>query len=134
MTLTDTGPLVSNIDVQDTHYQKVGAIINRVPRPLLTTEACLTEALYLLHEVAGWRGQSALLQMVNIGALQILTPAADGPARAYAYMERFRDQPCDYADATLLIAAEDLGLRSVFTLDRHFYAYRLTDGTALNVI
>jgi len=72
--------------------------------------------------------------MINIGVLRILAPAADGPTRAYAYMERFRDQPCDYAVATLLIAAEDLELHSIFTLDRHFYAYRLTDGTALNVI
>ena len=134
MTLTDTGPLVANIDLQDTHYHRVGEIIDRVPRPLLTTEACLTEALYLLHAVAGWRGQSALWQMIGVGALRILAPATDGPTRAHAYMERFRDQPCDYADATLLIAAEDLGIRSIFTLDRHFYAYRLTDGTALNVI
>lgn len=49
-------------------------------------------------------------------------------------MDRFRDQPCDYADATLLVAAEEMTSLCIFTLDGHFYAYRLVDGTQLDVI
>jgi predicted nucleic acid-binding protein len=49
-------------------------------------------------------------------------------------MERFRDQPCDYADATLLVASEVLGVTAVLTLDGHFFAYRLSNGVALHII
>jgi uncharacterized protein len=49
-------------------------------------------------------------------------------------MERFRDQPCDYADATLLVAAEDTGRKRVFTIDTHFHAYRLSNRDALVII
>lgn len=49
-------------------------------------------------------------------------------------MERFRDIPCDYADATLLVAAEQTGTRRIFTFDKHFYAYRLSNGDHLEVI
>jgi hypothetical protein len=42
--------------------------------------------------------------------------------------------PMDLADASLVVAAESLTLRRVFTLDRDFYIYRLADGTALQVI
>jgi len=72
--------------------------------------------------------------LVEIGALQILIPSADAPIRAKAFMECFRDQPCDYADATLLVAAEDIGVTRIFTIDRHFHAYRLSNGTELEVI
>lgn len=134
MTLADTGPLVAMLDTSDDHHAQVKATIRRVAYPLVTTEACLTEFLYLLYADHGWRGQSALWQLVNLRALQVLTPTHDGPARAQAYMDRFQDQPCDYADATLLVAAEDLGHTRIFTLDRHFYAYRLMNGIALEII
>jgi len=49
-------------------------------------------------------------------------------------MEQYRDAPMDLADASLVVAAETLGLRRVFTLDRHFYAYRLADGIALGIV
>ena len=134
MTLTDTGPLVAMLDARDNHHARAKATIKDIAYPLLTTEACLTECLYLLYADYGWRGQAALWRLINIGALRILTPPHDGPDRARIYMDRFQDQPCDYADATILVAAEDLGHRRVFTFDRHFYAYRLTDRTALEVI
>jgi predicted nucleic acid-binding protein len=48
-------------------------------------------------------------------------------------MNTYRDLPCDLADASLIAAAETLGLRQIFTLDRHFYAYRLADNTAIDL-
>lgn len=53
---------------------------------------------------------------------------------AALFMERFRDQPCDYADATLLVAAEETAIRLIFTIDPHFHAYRLAGGEALSIM
>jgi hypothetical protein len=47
-------------------------------------------------------------------------------------MEIYRDRPMDLADAPI-VAAEHLGMRRLFTLDRDFYIYRLADGSALDV-
>ncbi len=134
MTLTDTGPLVALIDARDRYHALIVASLSAVAWPLVTTEACLTEALYLLNAAAGWSGQKALWQFVEDGGLRVLETPQNGPLRARAYMEQFRDQPCDYADATLLVTAEEMGLRRVFTIDRHVYAYRLPGGIALEVI
>jgi predicted nucleic acid-binding protein len=41
-------------------------------------------------------------------------------------MEKYRNVPMDYADATLVALGEELGSDRVFTLDRRgFSAYRL---------
>jgi len=38
-------------------------------------------------------------------------------------MSRYADLPMDLADASLVVVAERLRLRKVFTLDRHFRLY-----------
>jgi predicted nucleic acid-binding protein len=44
-------------------------------------------------------------------------------------MVQYRDQPMDFADASLVVAAETLRIRKVFTLDRHdFASYRVKRG------
>ena len=40
----------------------------------------------------------------------------------------------DLADASLVAVAERLSLRRVFTFDTHFYIYRLSDGSMLEMI
>ncbi len=58
-------------------------------------------------------------------------PEAD---RMDMLMGQYRNVPMDLADASLVALAESRGLRSVFTIDRDFYIYRLADGSALQVI
>jgi len=44
-------------------------------------------------------------------------------------MERYADHPMDLADASLVVAAESLGTRRVFTIDRKdFETYRVRRG------
>jgi hypothetical protein len=41
-------------------------------------------------------------------------------------MEKYKDVPMDFADATLVVLAEETGIQEVFTLDlRGFSAYRI---------
>ena len=48
-------------------------------------------------------------------------------------MKKFEDTPMDLADASLVAAAEALGLWEIFSLDKHFYVYRLRDGGSFTV-
>lgn len=49
-------------------------------------------------------------------------------------MAKYHDTPMDLADASLVSAAEILGLDRIFTYDSDFYIYRIDDKTAFNVI
>jgi predicted nucleic acid-binding protein len=49
--------------------------------------------------------------------------------RAFELMGQYTDQPMDLADASLIVAAEVLHTRKVFTIDRHDFAtYRIRRG------
>jgi len=49
-------------------------------------------------------------------------------------MEKYRDKPMDFADASLMAAADHLGLRQLFSLDADFRVYRLLDDSVLDLI
>ncbi len=50
-------------------------------------------------------------------------------ARSFELMEQYGDHPMDLADASLITAAEVLGTRRIFTVDRRdFSAYRIRRG------
>ena len=42
--------------------------------------------------------------------------------------KKYADLPMDFADATLIIAAEKTGIREIISLDRDFDIYRLSSG------
>lgn len=42
--------------------------------------------------------------------------------------------PLDLADASLVAVAESLRQHQIFSLDSHFYIYRLLDGRVLQII
>ena len=52
----------------------------------------------------------------------------------YELMQQYEDTPMDLADASLVAAAECLGINRIFALDTDFYVYRLADGSALDII
>ncbi|MGH2866256.1 MAG: PIN domain-containing protein, partial [Solirubrobacteraceae bacterium] len=54
--------------------------------------------------------------------------------RCAELMERYRDHPMDLADASLVAIAEARELRTIFTLDNHFRAYRLSNRRHLAVV
>ena len=49
-------------------------------------------------------------------------------------MEKYRDTPMDLADASLVSAAETLAIGQIFTLDRHFRAYRFGANQAFEIV
>ncbi|HEY0035163.1 MAG TPA: hypothetical protein VGB66_00675 [Longimicrobium sp.] len=54
--------------------------------------------------------------------------------RVASLMHTHQDTPMDVGDASLVALAESGSHRQVFTLDRHFWTYRLADGSALEPI
>ena len=134
MTLTDAGPLVALIDINEAKHEACRLALPMLNKPLVSPWPCYTEAMYLIGKTAGYPGQKALWRLRSSGLLTLKETTPEEADHMVALMEKYQDTPMDLADASLVIAAQTLGLRRVFTLDRHFYAYRLADGSALEVL
>ncbi|MGC1309785.1 MAG: hypothetical protein WA885_21380 [Phormidesmis sp.] len=78
--------------------------------------------------------QQALWQLWERGLLLIHSTDPREYMRMDVLMERYQDTPMDFADASLVTAAECLGLSHIFTLDSDFYVYRINDKDAFTVI
>lgn len=89
--------------------------------------------MYLSSKAAGSLGEIAIWQLIESKLLIVQELDADGLEATRAYMTAYRDVPCDFADATILVLCERLDQQSVLTLDSDFYAYRV-NGMPLNLI
>lgn len=133
--LTDTGPLIALLDRDDHHHHAANAVaLGLPPGPLLTTMPCFTEAMHILRARGGYRYQAELWSMYLNGRLAVHELSAVEMTRSAALMDKFNDTPMDLADASLVAVAETSTSRRVFTFDRHFWGYRLADGSALEPI
>jgi predicted nucleic acid-binding protein len=121
--LLDTGPLVALLDVAERRHTDCVDVFSAWHAGVVTTEPVVTEAAYLLSS-AGVDGSAALRFCLQGGA--VVWPWTDERAiRAADLMRKYQDVPMDYADASLVALAEELGTPHIFTLDlRGFSAYR----------
>ena len=123
--LVDTGPLVALFDPSDADHERCKQALAQLRRRRrVTSLAVITEATYLLSFSA--RAQRALLAFIAAGAVEVAEFGAAHVSRAAALMERFQSLPMDFADATLVVLAEQFLTTSVLTLDaRDFSVYRV---------
>lgn len=127
MILTDTGPLVALFDPADGSHTHCKEILAKVTEPLCTTVPVLTEAFHLLSPAS--IGARRLMDFVAARGLEVRYLDDRTLTRAFALMVRYADHPMDLADASLVVLAETLRLRKVFTIDRgDFATYRIQQG------
>ena len=122
--LLDTGALVSILDRTQAHHQKCARFFEAWERPILSTEAVLTEATHLLGRVR--QGRKACVEFFLDGGAVLVPATASSLRRARDLIGDYADLPMDYADATLVVLAEEIGTDLVFTTDRRdFGVYRI---------
>ena len=122
--LLDTGALVSLLDRSQKNHRAFVEFFEDWDRPVVSTEAVLTEATHLLGGLPAGR-QACVDFFLSGGAL--LVPATTASLRrSRDLVGQYSDLPMDYADATLVVLAEELGTNLVFTTDRRdFGVYRI---------
>ena len=127
MILVDAGPLVALFDPKDGRHDRCVATLKSIREPLRTTVPILTEVFYMLSPDS--IGADRVRDFVAHGGLSVWFFNDNWLARAFELMELYRDHPMDLADASLVAAAESLGTRKIFTIDRRdFAAYRVRRG------
>jgi hypothetical protein len=131
--LLDTGAFVALVDRSEKRHADCVAVLEGWSGRIVTTEAVLTETLYLVGP--RWPAQKICLEFLLRGAF-LLVPASPASLKRVAMlMEKYRSVPMDYADATLVALGEELSSDRVFTLDhRGFSAYRLNQRTAFRLV
>lgn len=90
--------------------------------------------MYFLSERGGLPLQKMLWRFVETGKLGIHSQSEAEAPRMRSLMETYYDAPMDFADASLVVAAEVLGITRIFTLDSHFFAYRIHNKMPFEVI
>ncbi|MBM4263393.1 MAG: PIN domain-containing protein [Deltaproteobacteria bacterium] len=131
--LLDTGAFVALVDRDENAHDDCVAALEAWNGPIVTTEAVLTETLYLVGP--HWRAQKNALEFILRGAFQLVPASIKSLRRVSALMERYRNVPMDYADATLVALGGELETDWVFTLDRRgFGVYRLGQRKTFQII
>ncbi len=127
MILVDTGPLVALFDPKDGQHQRCVRALKGIREPIQTTVPVLTDTFHMLGPESP--GSDRLREFVLRGGLSVWFFDRAALIRAFELMESYSDQPMDLADASLVVAAEWLGTRRVFTIDRKdFESYRVRRG------
>lgn len=122
--LLDTGALVSLLDRSQSRHSEFASFFQAWHGSVVSTEAVLTEATHLLAKVHG--GPQACCDFFLEGGAVLVPSSPASLRRCRELVEVYRDLPMDFADATLVVLAEELNTSLVLTTDRRdFSIYRL---------
>ncbi len=129
-TLVDAGPLVATFSKGDSHHAASVAFFASARGQLITTWPVIAEACHLLRRAPAERVN--LLRWVERGGLTTFDTLGDHVGGVIAHMGKYADVPMDLADASLVIAAIDTGIRDIASTDSDFDVYRLPNRARLN--
>ncbi|MFC1857664.1 type II toxin-antitoxin system VapC family toxin [Thermodesulfobacteriota bacterium] len=131
--LLDTGPWVALIDRSEKRHKQCVEWFQHFNGEIFSSEAVLTEVLYLLAFSA--RAQAAALDFVLTGAVVLVPQSIESLKQVKSLMKKYKDLPMDFADATLIVLAKDLGIDNIVTLDKkHFGIYRIGKQRYFNLL
>ena len=68
-----------------------------------------------------------MLEWIKRGGMAMYTIEAKDVQRIIDLTTKYNDVPMDLVDASLVVAAETLGIRDILTIDSDFYVYRTTE-------
>lgn len=132
--LLDTGPIVAYIDRTDPAHDPVTARWNGFRGRIATTSAVITEAMHLVGDAG--EGPAVLAELVAASGMEVHDYTQPPALRvAAALMKRYADTPMDFADATLVLLADDIRVHEIFTLDgRGFTVFRTAERRAFRLV
>ena len=120
--ILDTGPLVALLNRDERLHSECLDFFKTFRGLLISTEPVLTEALYLLNN--SLKHQQKCIEFVQT-AVQLIPSSRISLQRCSSLIEKYKDVPMDFADATLVVLAEEIQTQEIFTLDhRGFQIYR----------
>lgn len=127
--IADTGFVVAFLNARDTHHAWALDLAEQVTTPLITCEAVLTEAAYLLNQPA------LVLETLSSGLLALDFDLNANGEQLVVLAERFSDQSPDLCDLCVVRMSELHPEHSVLTTDRKdFSVYRRNRNQVIRTI
>ena len=118
----DTGPLVALLNRRDNYHTWARTSFAEAEPPLLTCEAVLSEACFLVRALP--KGPQAVIDLLQQGVIAIPFRIEEEAKRVAKLLARFASVPMSLADACLVRMAEQRAQSVVMTLDGDFRIYR----------
>lgn len=133
--MADAGPLYAYVDADDGHHAESLRLLQEHRGPILVPVLVITEVCYLL---ATRLGAPAEVRFLGDLAAGTLTPLEVDPAdwlRIAGLVKQYADLPLGTVDASVVAAAERLGVTAIATFDRrHFGVVRPTHTAAFDLV
>ena len=105
--LVDAGPLIALLNPRDHDHAR----------------CVVTEASHMLSPKVN--AQIALLKWIERGALDVRHIDVEAVRLMITYTKKYRDQPMDLADASLVALAVETSITDIVSIDSDFDIYRL---------
>ncbi len=132
MIIVDSGPIVALINPRELHHQWARAAIRQIKEPLLTCDAVLSEALFLVSRTPN--GIRRFTDILASGATQSDFATAGNQRELTALIRKYRSLPMSFADACLVRMVEIHDGAVVLTVDSHFRVYRKNGSELISVL
>jgi len=122
--LIDAGPLIALFNSRDTYHKDVCDFLAKNSSLfLVSTLAVYTEVSHILKR--NIKAQRDFYEWVMYRGIILCEINQHDMPRIYELTGKYADLPMDFADATLVVAAEKTGIRKIISLDKDFDIYRL---------
>lgn len=134
VSIVDTGPLIAALDRSERHHDWAAAHLEMQAPPLLTCEAVLSEAAFMMRRAG--LDESLPLAFSERGMVRSLAvvDSEQDSRLVRRLMERYRNVPMSFADACLVRLAERHPGAQLLTFDSDFRIYRTTDRRTIPII
>jgi len=116
--LVDTGALVAALNRRDSEHEWATRVLATLQPPLVTCEAVLAEACYLLKRVPD--GPAALLELVARGLVRASFRLENEAEPVRQLLKRYASVRMDLADACLVRMTEIHADCELLTIDSEF--------------
>jgi len=121
--LIDTGPLIALFDRDDNYHDRIKKFIKEGRYKFITTLSVITEVEHILD--FNVNVQIDFLEWIMKEGVVLQEIQQKDISRIIELTKKYRDRPMDFADATLVIAAERTGIKKIISIDSDFDIYRL---------
>lgn len=131
--ILDTGPWVALIDRSESRHIECVRWLKNFSGRLYSTEAVLTEVLYILN--FSITARFAALDFVLKSVVEIVPSSTDSLKKTKNLMKKYADLPMDFADATLVCLATETGMQNIATFDKKdFSIYKLPKNKSFTIM
>jgi predicted nucleic acid-binding protein len=125
MIITDTGAFVALLSERDEDHAIAQRAFINLSEGFITTYPVITETCYLLARSVSQTAARTFLQSITRNAAEVFHIQNSHLERMIVLMQKYEDLPMDFADASLVLLAEELGHGRILTTDkRDFSVYR----------